>query len=637
MYKKIIITALTSVIGLMGFAGDGDYAVSKIPEALLKNANVVKRAEEMRFEIIDPGKSKLYRKYVLTILNEKGDKYATVYEYYDKLREIKRIEGSLYDAAGNKIKSVRKSDIKDLSGTSDVSLIDDSRIKLHGFYHRLYPYTVEYEIEVTYNGSFFFPAWDPVDNEKIAVIQSALTVVVPFDFAVRYKAFNYKDEPMVQNEKNSKMYRWEIKDFNAIELEYAYPSWDYIAPMVYLAPAKFQLDRYTGDMSTWKGMGEFMYTLNAGRDKLPADIRQIVHQLTDDVSDIKQKISILYKYMQQNTRYISIQLGIGGWQTFDANYVATKKYGDCKALSNYMYSLLKEAGIKSCYTLVKAGRNNNYLREDFPSNQFNHAILCVPLQKDTVWLECTSQTLPSGYLSSFTANRPVLIIDETGGKLVRTPRYTITQNIQSRKTAGIIAEDGQLTTRINTMYTAIEQDNLHHLIHDLSREKQLEYLKAQIDLPHYDVTRFEYKEDKSAVPTIDEELEIKALNYASVTGKRLFLYPNVISRHSSRLKVDDTRKYPVSIKYEYTEIDTTELTLPAGYLPEALPEPVKIEGKFGRYSSLVEMKPDRLVYYRKYENFSGEFPASEFNDLVKFYDQIYKADRGRVVLVKKEG
>jgi hypothetical protein len=117
----------------------------------------------------------------------------------------------------------------------------------------------------------------------------------------------------------------------------------------------------------------------------------------------------------------------------------------------------------------------------------------------------------------------------------------------------------------------------------------------------------------------------------------LFVYPNVISRHSSRLKVDDTRKYPVSIKYEYTEIDTTELTLPAGYLPEALPAPVKIEGKFGRYSSLVEMKPDKLVYYRKYENFSGEFPASEFNDLVKFYDQIYKADRSRVVLVKKEG
>ena len=59
--------------------------------------------------------------------------------------------------------------------------------------------------------------------------------------------------------------------------------------------------------------------------------------------------------MQNNTRYISIQLGIGGWRPFEAAYVASKGYGDCKALSNYMYSLLKEAGILSYYTLVKAG------------------------------------------------------------------------------------------------------------------------------------------------------------------------------------------------------------------------------------------------------------------------------------------
>src|SRR5690606_12956846 len=159
MKIKTPLFAFVLLISSSVFAGDGDYAVNKIPEALMKNADVIKRAEEMRFEIIDPGKSKLYHRYVLTILNENGGKYAMEYEYYDKLREVKSIEGSLYDAAGNKIKSLKKSDIKDLSGTSDVSLADDSRIKLHGFYHRLYPYTVEYETEVIYNGSFFFPAW----------------------------------------------------------------------------------------------------------------------------------------------------------------------------------------------------------------------------------------------------------------------------------------------------------------------------------------------------------------------------------------------------------------------------------------------------------------------------------------------
>lgn len=617
-------------------AGDGDYAVSKIPAELLKNADVVKRMEEVRFEVVDPGKSRLYHKYALTILNENGDRYARLVLGYDKLREIKSMDGKLYDADGKKIKELKKSEVKDLSGTSDISLMDDNRIKAHSFFHRLYPYTVEYESEVQLTGSFFFPAWDPLDNERISVEQSAMTVAAPVDFVIRYKAFNYKNEPTVQNEKNSRIYRWEAKNLEAIELEYAYPSWDYLAPMVYLAPAKFALEKYEGDMSTWQGFGKFIYALNEGRDKLPDAIKQKVHELADKISDPKEKISILYRYMQENTRYISIQLGIGGFQPFDAAYVAAKKYGDCKALSNYMYSLLKEAGIPACYTLVKAGRGATYLREDFPSNQFNHAILCVPLQKDTVWLECTSQTLPAGYLSSFTADRPVLLISENGGKLVRTPAYNISQNTQVRNVVASVNAEGLLNADIKTAYRAVQQDDLHHLIHDLSKEKQLEYLKEEIELPHYDVVKFDYKEHPSALPSIEENLELTALNYASITGKRLFVTPNVISRSGTKLKKDETRKYPVSFSYAYRDIDTAAIKVPAGYQPEAVPAPVNLDTKFGKYSSSVEVKGDQILYYRSMEKFSGEFPASDYNDLVKFYEQVYKSDRNRIVLVKKD-
>ncbi|HRP33942.1 MAG TPA: DUF3857 and transglutaminase domain-containing protein [Agriterribacter sp.] len=633
--KNIVVQLLLFLSPVVVIAGEGDYAVNKIPDSLTENANVVKRAETFRFEVLDLGRSRLYHKYALTVLNEKGDKYAMEVVGYDKLTEFRSMEGSLYDADGKKIKSLKKSEIKDLSAMDDISLMDDNRIKVHGFFHRIYPYTVEYETEVQINFNMFFPVWSPLGGENMSVEQSAMTLVVPAAFAVRFKAFNYQGAPTKKTEKDKDIYRWDITNLKAIQLEYASPNWSDMMPVVYLGPVQFEFEKFQGDMSTWQGLGKFIYDLNKGRDQLPENLKQTVHQLTNGISGEREKVLKLYNYLQQNTRYISVQLGIGGWQTFDATYVAQRKYGDCKALSNFMVALLKEAGIRSHYTLIKNGNGQPHFLEDFPGSQFNHIIVCVPLQSDTMWLECTSQTVAAGYLGGSNANRPVLLIDETGGKLVRTPRYGMDDNLQIRRTVGKVTANGQLDVQVNTHYTAVQQDYLHGMIHHLSKEKQLEYLKKNIDLPHYDVNKFEYTEHSSAIPAIDESLSLSALNYASVTGKRLFISPNIITRSSVKLQADQNRKYPVVVHFEYHDADTATIEFPSDYELESLPAPVTLDSKFGKYSATTTVKENKIIYYRNIEKFSGKFLPADYNELVKFYDQIYKADRNRVVLVKK--
>src|SRR4030095_15233108 len=91
------------------------YNTTLIPDSLTKNANVVKRYDEIRIEIKEAGKAKLYEKHAYTILNEAGDRYAAYSSHYDKFDDINYIEGALYDAMGKELKRVKKKDIEDLS------------------------------------------------------------------------------------------------------------------------------------------------------------------------------------------------------------------------------------------------------------------------------------------------------------------------------------------------------------------------------------------------------------------------------------------------------------------------------------------------------------------------------------------
>jgi hypothetical protein len=329
-------------------------------------------------------------------------------------------------------------------------------------------------------------------------------------------------------------------------------------------------------------------------------------------------------------------LGIGGWQPFDAKYVASKGYGDCKALSNYMYSLLKEAGIPSCYALINAGEYQHDIDIDFPASQFNHVILCVPVSNDTVWLECTSPVRSPGYMGGFTGNRHALLVNETGGKLVTTPAYGLNENLQLRHISAKLNEEGTLFINSSSRYEAQRQDNISGIISSLSKDKVKEYLHERFDFGTYDIETFDYKQNKGKYPSVDEQLVISASNYATITGKRLFISPEVMTRSRLRLPENEERKYDIVMGNAYRDIDSIEIELPTGYEIEGKPKDVSLSSKFGNYNSSVKISGNKLYCYRRMEQCRGRYPASDYDSLVSYFDAVYKADHARLILVKKE-
>jgi len=632
-----VFLAFSLLIYFFGNASDIKYPVSAIPEGLKKNANVVKRMEEIVFEIKNLKEAVYHRKVVYTILNENGERYASMVVGYDKLRKVSSFDGTLYDASGNVLRKAKNKDVKDYSAVQDISLFDDNRIKVLDFTNQFYPYTVEFETELTYNNTYMQPDWVPQPDEKLSVQNSSYSFVAPADYTIRFKAFNYPGEPLSTNEKNKQIKTFTITNLVSVKRPFAAPTWNELTTCVFFAPSDFEMEGYKGNGSTWKELGKFQIALNQGRDVLPENTVQKIKTLISGISDDREKVRVLYNYLQKNTRYISVQLGIGGLQPFEASFVDQKGYGDCKALSNYMCSLLKAVGIKSYYAWVRGGdeADDRYIMDDFPSDQFNHIIVCVPFQKDSLWLECTNQDVPAGYMGDFTGNRKALLITEEGGKLVPTPCYNLNQNVLVRTIKAKVGPDGSLAMKVETEYGGTQQDELSMIIHNLSKEKVQKVLQRDFELSTYNVNEFKYQETKATLPQLNEQLDISVSGYATVSGKRLFITPNILNRATTKIDEEEQRTIDLVINNEWRDEDNYEIEIPEGYEPEAMPQNVSLKTKFGSYSCSTKLNGNKILYHREWEQFSGRFPAKDQKELAEYFQEIYKADRGRIVFVKK--
>jgi len=542
---------------------------------------------------------------------------------------------SIFDAAGRELRHFKKKDMTDLAN-EDAAFVSDERIKEFNLNYNSYPYTVDFEEEdEIVGGAYYIPHWNPPRSENSSLEVSRYILTVPAGYKIRLKMINADIQPAVSEKKDKITYTWEIHNLPVIPDEPFAISPEFYDPYMLVGPTEFELGGYHGNMSTWQDYGKFYYSLYQGRDLLPDDLRKQVHLLTDNVQDPYQKIAILYDYLQKNTHYVLIMFGIGGMQPYDAGYVYKNKYGDCKALSNFMVALLKEAGIKGYPVTIWGGEEIREFVPDFPSHQANHIICAVPVERDTVWLECTSQSLPPGYLSHFTSNRYGLLVNESGGVLVHTPAYLLKDNTSIRKLSGIMDPEGNLQLKSETNYAGLSYDPVESLIHHYSKEEQLDYLKKNLILPTYTINSSHYTEDNSSrIPVIHEALDISVSGYARVTGRRLFIGPNILQRSNIHFPEEKERKLDFQFKDEYREVDSIQIIIPGGYSVESQPGDLHIESKYGKYQSRIVVKETQILYYRYYDRYQGRFPATDYEAVRSFYNRIYDADREQIVLVK---
>ncbi|MCX6239947.1 MAG: DUF3857 domain-containing protein [Bacteroidia bacterium] len=609
------------------------YPVAAIDSSLKKDAWAVCRDYQKEFVILNYGKAIERVHIVITILEKRGDDLGSLVLFYDKSTKINSISGKSYNMLGIPDEKLKNDAIQDLNYTSEGAVYDDLRMKKASFSGNIYPCTVEYNYEIEHNGLINYPEWKPMDDYRLSVEKTSFQISYPDSIAIRFREFHLPAGCRTEKHENGlHSIEWKLDSLKAWREEPYSPELYLETPHVITAPTKFIYEGYSGSMNTWKDYSQWQSKLNEGRDQLSPQRQNEILELVKGIKDTTQIIRKLYGYMQNRTRYVGIQLGIGGLQPFPAETVDRLGYGDCKALSNYMKALLKAVGIPSLYTVAGAADNQGITMVDFPSNaQSNHIILCVPLRRDTIWLECTSQRAPFGYLSTSTAGRKALNITSEGGNVVSTPLLTASQNSQECKAEVQVNPDGSIQATVKTKYSGYQYDNISENLIE-SKKEQEKALYSNLSIAGMVISDFSYEVKKDRIPQAVETINLMAPAFASKTGSRLFIPLNIFNQIKTIPARIENRKMPVYRDYAYIDKDSVTFHLPKGFNAESTPRGKTLTSEFGEYSCSITLKDDMVTYIREMKMNRGTWPKERYSALVDFYSAIVSADKVKLVM-----
>lgn len=607
-------------------------ALTAIPEELKKNANAVYRLDEGHLTVISPSEYILQVHQVVTLLNAEAAQHLHHRLGIDKFNKVEEVEISVLDSKGGLTKKYGKKDFETVAAFDGISLVTDNKVMKLYTPAPGYPCTVEVHYKLYATGYIELPNWY-TNFHRTATELFRYKVTVPAALDIRHRTRNIAITPQEAVVGTAKQYTWEAKNIAAKELESEGFELAQYLPQIEVAPNEFSYDGFKGSFRSWKDFGKWNFDLYQEATPFTEQQAAAIKAMVASAGTQEEKIRILYRHMQQNMRYVSIQLGIGGFKPFAVKFVDEKKYGDCKALTNYMRYMLQTVGISSYPALINAGYNKVPADATFPTDPFNHVILCIPGQKDTTWLECTSTTNNAGELGTFTENKKALLLTENGGLLVNTPASDYRRNSIVTKNSVTIQPDGGASIQ-NHLQSSGEAADFYQYVSQLKDDEQKEQM---VKVLHYK------NPEELSVAATDKEAQATLLvnrSYAKLfdfkSGQKYF-FPLCINPLATENVKPFRRETSFLFSHPYIKTDTTVFNLQNGFKMEILPTGKEIQTDYSFYKRTVsfDKETNKLTIVSTLGLKQHVIPADAYAKLVSFFKEAAALEEENFVLVKE--
>jgi len=609
-----------------------------------ESTEAVVLVEELFTTVKDRGEIETrYRLAYKLLRPEARQHYGNVRVPFDEQTKITYLKAWTISANGAVIE-MKEQDAFDEKITS-FQVFSDKRIKVLRFPEMNPGSVVGYEYVQVHRPFAFEDAW--YFQGTLPRRHAFFMLKLPSGWEYTDSWVNYKKQEPQSTGPNQ--FQWELDDVAAVELERQMPPWQAVAGHVEVKyfPTKPELRAKT--TGSWKDLGTWYTGLAASSRTASPAIKQKVAELTANAATPLEKMKALAGYVQRQIRYVAIEIGIGGYQPHSAPEVFTNQYGDCKDKVTLLSTMLSEVGIESYYVLIDTKRGA--VTPEVPAMNFDHAILAIRLPDGTpdtslfaitndpkwgrlLFFDPTSKYVPLGYLPSVLQDNYGLVVTTDGGELVRLPLLPPATNRLLRTAKLNLSDAGNLDGAVEEVRWGAPAFISRTQFLELPPGKRSKVIEdfLGVFLNNVTVTSVSAQDLENYDQTLLLDYKFVADGYAKTAGPLMIVRPRVVGAKGSNLLTGKKRKYPIEFEEATRHDDIFDITLPAGYVVDELPEPVKVECAYGSYKSEIKVAGNTLHYQRSYEIKDVIVPTEKLDEVRNFFKQIAADERSVAVL-----
>jgi Domain of Unknown Function with PDB structure (DUF3857)/Transglutaminase-like superfamily len=603
--------------------------------------------DETTYTVAPDGSAVEHLRHVVKILRPQGREYGYPSVWYDKDSKVLSMHVWSIDPAGHEY-ALKDNEIQNFSPPGeDGQLYSDEKARVADPPGRDPGGIVAYEYEKRERPYLAETNW--YFQDEIPHITQSFVLVLPqgYSYTTTWAHHPQTDGIDLENHR----YRWDMNNEPAIDLEH-----------IPMRPASGSLEarmtvHYSGpglaqpQEGTWKGIGEWYDSLAHDRIVATPDISAKAAELTQGKTDFYDKSEAIGEFVQQQIRYFVIEMGVGGYQPHPAADIFRGRYGDCKDKATLLSAMLSSVGIHSALLMVDTQRG--VIDPEDPSIHGNHMIAAIEVPqgyespklhsvvtaktgKRYLIFDPTWEKTPFGQLEDNLQGSYGVLLEGANSQAIQLPVLDPKFNSIRRSARFQLDADGTLkgTVTVKRFGDLAERERYLFTHGDAKEQQQYIDRTSSRDFAAASLTDLKAENAEALNKDMTTSYAISASHFATAAGSLLMVRPRVLG--SLDIPVDHkVRKVGIDLRQTMQASDDFEIELPAGYVVDELPDPVKVDLGFASYESSTEVQGQTLHYKRVYTQREVTLPADKYSELQKLAGIIDNDEQSRAVLKRK--